>query len=171
MKSITKTLLSGAALCALAAAPAMARNVPHFNVTALHAGNVVNKTRIHSPGRQHLTYTFAVYSSVSIPASDLDKKVKVGGLVGTNAFGCGVSAKFKAPKKSTYGKVGIYTETYSDGCSSGPTVFYGQTYKLTNPAGEGHTDTFTSSMIYKFKNNGVKFKVTESVIFDLVIGE
>ena len=74
MKSITKTLLGGAALCALATAPAMAGNVPHFNVTALHAGNVVNKTRIHSPGRQHVTYTFAVYSSVSIPASDLDKR-------------------------------------------------------------------------------------------------
>jgi hypothetical protein len=37
-------------------------------------------------------------------------------------------------------------------------VFYGNTYKLTNPEGEGKTDTFVSTLIGKFENNGVKYK-------------
>ena len=50
MNAITQALLAGAALGALATAQAIAGNVPYFGITALHAGNVVHKTRMAKPG-------------------------------------------------------------------------------------------------------------------------
>ena len=45
MNRLTRTLLGGAALSALAAAPGMAQQKHSaFNLMALHAGRVVNKT-------------------------------------------------------------------------------------------------------------------------------
>jgi hypothetical protein len=154
MNYLTKALLGSVALCALATAPAMAEDVPDFHVTVLHAGNVVNKTVFHNPSRQHLTYTFGAYAS--IPA-ELDKKIKLGDLA---SWGCSSTGKAKITQKATYGKAGIYTETYSADCSGAGEVFYGNTYKLTNPAGEGKTDTFVSTLIGKFEKNGVKYKGT-----------
>jgi hypothetical protein len=155
MNNITKTLLGGAALCALATAPAMAGDVADFHVTALHAGNVVNKTTIHNQSRTHLTYTFAVYTY--IPA-ELNVKVKLSGT--GYSFGCSASEKAKITKQATYGKAGIDYETYSTGCGGAGEVYVVDTYKLTNPAGEGLTDHFTSSLIGKYENSGVKYKGT-----------
>lgn len=78
MNSITKTLLGGAALCALATAPATAEDTSAFPVTAVHAGHVVNKTRVHTPGRTHLTYTFGVYTYVLF-AEAYRKKIQFAG--------------------------------------------------------------------------------------------
>jgi hypothetical protein len=154
MNNLTNALLGSVALCALATAPAMAQDVPDFHVTVLHAGNVVNKTVFHDPSRQHLTYTFAAYAS--IPA-ELDKTIKLGTLA---SWGCSSTAKARITRKANYGKAGIYTETYSANCSGAGEVFYGNTYKLTNPAGEGKTDTFVSTLIGKFEKSGVKYKGT-----------
>ena len=144
MNAITQVLLAGAAFGALATAPALAAGAPHSNFTALHAGRVVNKTRIHNPARTHLTYTFSAYTT--IPASDLYKTVHVGIAYKFNSYSTVCSnprQKIKVfPKKTKYGRAGTYTETYSYGCASGPTVFYGPTYKLTDPAGEGRSDYF-----------------------------
>jgi hypothetical protein len=154
MNNLNKILLGGAAFSSLVTAAAMAQDVPDFHVTVLHAGNMVNKTVFHDPSRQHLTYTFGVYAS--IPA-ELDKKIKLGDLA---SWGCSATGKAKITQKATYGKAGIYTETYSANCGGAGEVFYGNTYKLTNPAGEGKTDTFVSTLIGKFENNGVKYKGT-----------
>jgi hypothetical protein len=82
--------------------------------------------------------------------------------------------KIKIPKKSTYAKLGhateTYTETYSEGCGS-PTVFYGDTYKLTNPAGEGQTDRFVSALIAKYENGGQEYKGTLYLDVSVAIGE
>ena len=64
MKNLNKTLLGGAALAAIAVAPAVAGNHPAFSFTALHGGRVVNKTKIHIQGSQHLAYTFSAYATV-----------------------------------------------------------------------------------------------------------
>ncbi len=170
MNNLAKTLLAGSALCALTTAPAMAQNVPAFPVTALHAGHVVNKTKLQVPGRQHLTYTFGV--STYIPA-ELDKKVKLLDTLykWTSSLNCPLSEKPKIKKKPIYGKVGFFTETYSEGCSSGPTVYYGNTYKLTNPEGEGKTDSFVSALIGKFQNNGVKYRGKLNLDVSVEIGE
>jgi hypothetical protein len=162
MNSITKTLLGGVAFGALATAPAIAGgiNVPPFHVTALYAGKAVNKTKVHNPPHQ-CRYSTCITDSVStyVPASDLDKKVN---LIYTfykfdsNSTLCSQPReKIKVvPKKTQYAKVGAATATYSEGCASGPTTFYGDNYKLTNPAGEGQTDSFVSTLIGKIKYNG-----------------
>ena len=172
MNDITKTLLAGTAFCALATAPAVAGDAPHFNITALHAGNLVNKTRLYDPGRQHLTYTFAV--STYIPASDLHKTVRLPGGYKWNSNSTVCSSPREkpkvVPKKTEYGKTGIYTETYSLGCASGPTVFYGATYELTNPDGEGKTDYFVSRLIGTFKNSHGKYKGTMNIDVTVNIG-
>jgi hypothetical protein len=157
MNNLTKILLGGAAFGALATAPALAGDVPDFHVTLLHAGNVVNKTVFHDPGHQHLTYT--AIASATIPA-ELDKKIKLGTLA---SWGCSSTQKAKIKQQATYGKVGIYTETYSASCSGAGEVFYGNTYKLTNSAGEGKIDTFVSTLIGKFEKNGVKYKGTLNI--------
>ena len=50
MDKITQTLLGGAALCALATAPAMAGDAPNLRVFALHGGHVIHKTRLTKTG-------------------------------------------------------------------------------------------------------------------------
>jgi hypothetical protein len=166
MNAIIQTLLAGAAFGALATAPALAGDVPPFHITALHAGHVVGKTGIHHAGRTHVTSTIEV--STSIPASDLDKKIKLGVFVD-----CSGKYKFKITKKATYGKAGIYAMTQSEACvgSSGGDMGYGNTYKLTNPKGEGKTDSFVSSVFGKFEYKGVKYKFTENVEYDIAIGD
>ena len=86
---------------------------------------------------------------------------------------CSGKYKFKIAKKATYGKAGIYAMTQSEACigSSGGDMGYGNTYKLTNPDGEGKTDSFVSSVFAKVEYNGVKYKFTENVEYEFTIGE
>lgn len=160
MNTLIRTLLGSTALCVLATAPAVAGSAPKFHVTALHRGRVVNKTRLQNPVRGHFTYTFGVYTYVS--SASLNKTVTL-----TSSFykfdsSCSfvTPVRVKAPKKSEYGKIGWTTETYSDVCTPGPNVFYGNTYKLTNPDGKGHTDHFVSTQIFQVKRNNRKYKGT-----------
>jgi hypothetical protein len=168
MNSITKTLLVGAAFCALATVPAVAGDAPDMHVVALHPGHqTVLKTRMHKGGVTHTTSTISV--STSVPASDLHKKVELDATV--FAFFCGRSGKVKITKKATYGKAGIFTMTTGQTCDGVSQVFYGNTYKLTNPEGEGKTDSFVSSAISKFEYKGTKYKGTLNLDVNVAIGE
>jgi hypothetical protein len=73
--------------------------------------------------------------------------------------------KPRITKKPIYGKVGFFAEAYSNGC-----VAYGDTYKLTDPAGEGKTDSFVSSLIIKFQSGGVKYRGKLNVDVGVEIG-
>jgi hypothetical protein len=167
MNAINKTLLAGAAFCALATAPALAGDVPPFHVTMLHGGHVVGKTGFHHAGRTHVTSTISLSSS--IPASDLDKKVKLATMY--TYIDCSKPSKSKITKKPTYGKAGFYSETFSGGCSNGGSTYYGNTYELTNPNGEGKVDSFVSTLIGKVEYQGAKYKVTTNLDYDIEIGE
>lgn len=172
MNKLTQALLTGAALCALMAAPAVAGDTPAFHVSMLHGGKVINKTKFHIPGAQRLTYTFGIYSSIS--SSSLDEKIKLNGgnlIFGTDVFGCGnptTKIKFDL-KKTIYGKGGKYTETYSDGMCGHPTVHYGLTYKLTDPNGQGHTDELGIAASGKIQQGGTKYKVKLTYDFTVEI--
>lgn len=158
MNTITQALLGGAALLALATSQGSANNLSPFHVTALHAGRMVNKTRIHRPGRIDITYTIS--TSTHVPASDLGVTVKLGvtyykwnsqTVSGAYTICSNPKQKIKlSTKKTAYAKLGTSTETYSYGCTSGPTVFHGDTYDLFNKAGFGQTDHFVSTLIGKF---------------------
>lgn len=170
MHNLTRTLLSGTALAALAAAPSVAGNAPKFHVQALHAGKQVNKTVLHSPVGGHTTYTIGV--STYVPPSALHKTVPLALTFykwSSSAECSNPRQKIKAPKKSLYGKIKTGTETYSLGCSA-PTVFYGDSYKLTDPSGEGKTDNFVSVLYGWYENAGIKYKGTLYLDVSVAIG-
>ena len=170
MNKLAKALLSSTALTALACAPAVAGSAPAFHFRALHGGRVVNKTKMPNHGAAHITYTFGIYTD--IPSSDFRKTVKLTSTFVTFSGMCslGSAVKMKAPKKSEYGKIGIVAETYTNRCAF-PVVVYGNTYKLTDSAGEGHTDHFVSSRIYKFANGSTKYKGTLNLDVSVDIGQ
>lgn len=153
MNNLTKTLLGGAALSALAAAPALAHHAPQFHIQALHAGKRVNKTKIHNQRALHITYTLGIYTA--IPAAVHKAVPLVLTFYKWNTYSDAAlctepKQKIKAQRKSLYGKVRTATETYSFGndCSY---VFYGDTYTLIDPSGAGQTDSFVSTLYGRFK--------------------
>jgi hypothetical protein len=161
-------LLTGAALCALGAAPAMAQPThPATHITALHAGHVVNKTNLHDLlgcGRRcSQTYKYGVYTSQ--PADAPPKTHLYGTYYRWNSAPNGYYTLCSNPKqhiqvgkKSVYAKINKGIETYSYGCPSGPTVFYGD--RWTNGTGvTGDVDTFNSLLIGRFKGpSGEEYK-------------
>lgn len=162
MNNLTKTLLGGVAIAALASVPATAAGHRHpaFHVQALHAGHAVNKTKIMNNGATHITYTFGVYSYQSASAPKNTHLVNTYYKWNSNGTTCSApKMKIKAPKKSVYAKIGTASETYSLGCPSGPTVYLGDTW--SNKSGvAGNTDTFRSVLTGKFKNGSTKYKGT-----------
>ncbi|HEY3638776.1 MAG TPA: hypothetical protein VGK90_11545 [Rhizomicrobium sp.] len=157
MDKITQTLLGGAALCALATAPAMAGGAPNLHVFALHDGHVIHKTRLTKTGHREDCSRLCTLTAIStaVPASDLHSVVKLAATYYTyydSGSFCNSSEKQKvklAKMKTQYAKLGTSTETYSGYCSTAPTVFYGDTYDLTKKSGEGKTDSFVSTLIGK----------------------
>ncbi len=173
MNELTKALLGGVALSAVAASFASAHDAPKFHLQALHAGKQVNKTALHNQNGTHLTYTFAVYTYVA--SSEIHKTVP---LIYTyyrwTYSGCtsGPPVRVRAPKKSEYGKIGIATETYTGICGPGiKSVFYGNTYKLTNPKGDGKTDGFVATQIFKYRNGSKNYKGTLNLDVKVTIEE
>lgn len=179
MDRLTKTLLGGAALSALIAAPAVAGHAPNFHVQALHAGKRVNKTKMHSQTTGHVTYTISAYTSV--PASDLRQSVPLtvtfykwnaySGYSCSNSDLQPAKDKLKVQKKSMYGKVRAATETYSFHCVYGPTAFYGDAYELKDTSGFGQTDHFRSTLYGKFRTSDRrKYKGTLNLNVSVTIG-
>jgi len=175
MNNLTKALLGSAAITAFATAPAMAaRPHPAFSMTALHAGKFVNKTKMHNPKAGHITYTFSVYSDISF-AQFYQNKQLLGTFYKWNSYST-VCSNPKShirvdPKKTTYGRASVGTETYSQGCPSGPTKYYGAFYKITDPDAAGHTDFVHSSITGKFKNSNGTYKGTLNTNYTLAISD
>lgn len=158
---MTKTiLLASVAALALNVGSASAAKHPGMHVTAMHAGKQVNKSKLHNQGASHITYTFGVYTYQ--PANAAAKTHLGGTFYKWNNSGSICSTpkmSIKAPKKSVYAKIGTLGQTYSIGCSSGPTTFYGDLW--TNKTGvAGNTDTFRSVLKGKFHNGSAKYKGT-----------
>ncbi len=164
MNELDRTLLSSAAAGALMAAPAMAQSAhPAFRITALHEGHMVNKTKKQTNGTCHRdcsTTTFGVYSYQPANAPKKTHLIYTYYRWNSSFTLCSKPKQHViAPKKSIYAKIGTATETYSEGCPSGPTVFYGDTW--TNKTGvAGETDTFLSKLVGHYKVNGNKYKGT-----------
>ncbi len=173
MNALTKTLLGGVAISALAIVSAAAKNDPGISVSALHAGRVVNKTKVHNHGAMHITYTFSVYSTVAFNDYFKNKKALLGTFYKWNSYSTLCSnPKQKVTfdsKKTQYGKIGPATETYSFGCPSGATVFYGAKYKITDPDAKGHADHFVVHNKGTFNNSRGKYKGTLNLDTTLTI--
>ena len=171
MNNITKTLLGGVAFAALAAAPAVAApKHPAFHVTAAHVGGkVVNKSKVNNHGAQHIVYTFGVYTYQSASNhSPVNLAYTFYKWNSYSSFCTTPKMKMKVTKKTTYGKAKAGTETYSEGCPSGPTVFHGVVY--TNVSGtSGQTDTALSDLKGKFKNSRGKYKGDLNIVSSIFL--
>jgi len=149
--TIKGLLLAGASLATFGASAAYAERAPTIHVAALHPGHAVVKTPMHSSKVSNLTSTFLVYSSVST-AADYKVKTKLiytyyayydsGSFCGTSN---GKTKVILSTKSTAYAKLGTSTESYSEGCGT-PTVFYGDTYKLTTKSAVGQVDSFVSDL-------------------------
>lgn len=174
MNNLTKALLGSVGLSVLAAVPATAHpKHPAMHLTALHEGKAVNKTRLHNQGATHVTYTFGVYSYIPFAEYYRHKLPLRGSFYKWNNSGtlCSMpDQKIRVdPKKTTYGRASIITETYSIGCPSGPTTFYGVAYKITDPNAEGQTDEVHVILKGKFHNGSKKYRGTLNLDLNLTI--
>jgi hypothetical protein len=169
MNYLAKSLLSGAAVSALASASAMGathvgtNHIMSPNVSALHAGNFVNKSKVHDPKATKLTYTYAEYSNY-VYSSDIGQSVQ---LLDTywkwNSSGniCSIpKTKIKVTKQASYGTV--TTGTYTESFTSCVIVFHGDNYDWGG-GNAGGTDTFSSKMKSKFIYDGSKYKGTINI--------
>ena len=168
MNNLTKTLLGGVALTALAASPAFAAKVhPTMHVTAAHGGKAVNKTNMHNQKAGHITYTFSIFTSASASSHSPVNLAQTFYKWNSYSTLCSTpKMKMKVNKKTTYGKAKAGTETYSFGCASGPTVFHGVVY--TNKTGtSGQTDVANSDLKGTFKNSRGKYKGNLNIISNI----
>src|SRR5579862_6798773 len=169
MNAITQSLLAGAALGALITAPVMAVPAhPAMIITALHMGKQANKTNVRSPcttsTHYKCDYTYSVYTTQS--ASAPRKTHLYATFYKWNSAPNGAwtlcsnpKQRLKVPKRSKYARIDGGTETYSYGCPSGPTTFYGDLW--TNKTGvAGNVDTFVSSLKGKVKGPYQTYKVS-----------
>ena len=159
--TIKGILLAGAALCTISIAPALASSAPKVAIAAARTGGVV-KTAMHAKTASALTYTFSVYTGVSVSTA-YKVKTNLGATFYTwlsNDSLCQQPAKeklsFPSGKKTTYAKLSAGVETYSEGCGA-PTKFYGTVYYLDKRHAANQTDTFQSDLKAKFKNGGAKY--------------
>ena len=157
--TLKKILYAGAALCTISAAPAFARNAPSVAVVALHAGHAVMKTQMHTPGKNHISSTGSAFSTIAASKKTVKLIYTYYTYLSSGSF-CNIQAKQKvklSTKKTKYAKLGTSTESYSEGCGT-PTVFYGDTYKLTAKKAPKNPDTFVSTLIGKgFHYEGEKY--------------
>jgi hypothetical protein len=172
MNNLTRALLGSAALCALTNTPAAAQaHQPNIHVTALHAGRSVNKTkRYHCKAHSH-TSSCRLYVYTDVSASDYRKRVWLAMTYykfnNSSMLCSSPETEIKAYKKSTYGRIRTGTETYSFGCPSGPTKFYGDIYELKDPSGFGQTDNFESLMTGTVHVHGGTYK--DRLILDVLV--
>jgi hypothetical protein len=173
--TIKGILFAGAALCAIATAPALAATAPKVAIFALHPGSAHVKTiRIHNKATEHTTVTLATTTSVSTAA---DYKVKTPLYDTYYHWGTGSSPcsgiypeKITAStKKTAYAKIGTGVETFSTGetgCSSTDT-YYGATYDLSTKSGVGKTDSFSTSLTAKLKDGKTTYDL--DLVLDIAV--
>jgi len=160
MNNLTIALLGGVSATALIAVSASAGTVNHMtgqHVQALHAGKVINKSKMQNRGATKIYSTLSVFTYA--PASS-KKQELLGTFYKYNNSGdlCSTpkKSKIKADKKSVYGKVATGSITYYEGCSGAQPTFYGDYW--TNKKGKsGQTDTFQSVLTASFTNGGAKY--------------
>jgi hypothetical protein len=174
--TIKGILLSGAAMCTLSIAPALAASAPKIVAVAAHPGHVHVKTSLHAGKASHLTSTISVFTSISASTAykvktPLDATFYT--FFDSGSF-CNSSQKEKAvltTHKTKYAKLKTGVETLTGYCSTAATKFYGDVYKLKSKKAVGKTDTFTSTL--KGKNihyNGSVYDIDLNLDVSVAIG-
>jgi hypothetical protein len=173
--SFGKTLLAGAALCALATAPALA-SAPSFHLAGttaraitMHNGSMHSKTDVRDPGYTNFTETVTFAGTIS-ETGFYKNPVLVWAEVWLYSS-CGTAVpneKGKVAKKAAHGKVAAGTSTgTATGCTNGTVyTFIGPVYTLKSKTAT--SDSFTFDL--DAKAPGIKYKLKLVGNTNLTIG-
>jgi hypothetical protein len=162
--SFGKTLLAGAALCALATAPALA-SAPNFHLAGMtarsitmHNGSMHSKSAIRDPGYTNFTETVTFAGTISETGFYKNPVLAWAEIWLYSSCGAAVpNEKGKAVVKPKNGKVsaGSLTGTAS-GCTNGTVyTFIGPVYELKSKTAT--SDSFTFDL--DAKAPGIKYKL------------
>jgi hypothetical protein len=160
----SKLLMAGAAICALATAPAFAAKAPNIHL-AFHGGTTLAKTSHHIGKTSNFTETATFSGSISTSA-DYKTKVVVLGETWYSSTNCTQPTKEKwkpLPKKTAYAKISQSTSTGSiGGCTGTVFTFHDINYDLTKKNAVGKTDSFTGDLVAK-KFEGYNLKLIANI--------
>ncbi len=145
--SFTKTLLTGAAIGALCAAPALARTAPNIHLAGIASKAKMttkgshSKTDVANPNYTNLTQTVSFFNSLSF-AADTEVPVLLFGETWQDTNTCTPPAHEHAsyPHRTAAAKINHGTSTGpTSACPNSTFTFYGPLYTLENNTG---TDSF-----------------------------
>lgn len=152
--SYTKTLLAGAALCALCAAPALARTAPsiHLATSGFDSPSklVHVKSNAGADKTGHLTLTYSF--SASLSSADYKVPVQFIQYTWQDTATCIPPAnegmKITKSKKDMTAKIGVGTSTGpTSACPSSTFTFYGPLYELKSKTAT--SDSFKAALVAK----------------------
>ena len=164
----TKTFLSGAALCALATAPALAAHTPKLVTVRAKAtmaggvGGVYHKTDIRDPlrGKNTSTFVFTIHETYTLGEATWYNVTGVTApwtwVTSTGGTGCTVLGGKLKVGLAKHGVTGKFTTSATVTCSDAIQGFgpvYAPTYKLTSKTAT--KDHFTGKLT--LKSNGNKY--------------
>lgn len=165
--TLTNTLLTGAALCALSAVPAVTFAAPHMHIAGVDnlarqkAGAMHMKTsRAHNDVTD---YTYTITFSYALPP--LNTKTMLWGETWQDTNTCVPPKReyLKIPKKTKVAEISIGTSTGSTAtCPNTNFTFYGPVYDLMKSAKH---DSFFSTLIAK-KYSGYNLTLGVLTILD-----
>jgi hypothetical protein len=150
--TLAKTLLAGAAFCALCTAPALALAAPHLhmvgaedNILKVKPGSLHTKTNRTQPGIQDVTYTLTL--SGSLPPLKTPTLLWAYTWQDTNTCIPPKKEGLTFPKKDKVAKISVGTSTGpTSACPSSTFTFYGPMYDLKKKASG---DSFTAILAAK----------------------
>jgi hypothetical protein len=150
--TLAKTLLAGAAFCALCTAPALSLAEPHIHIAGVDnlarqkAGAIHMKTnRVHDD-LTDITYTITF--TYTLPP--LKKKTMLWGETWQDTESCTPpkNESLTVPKKTKYAKISVGTSTGpTSACPDSTFTFYGPVYDLKTMPKNG--DSFFSNLVAK----------------------
>lgn len=150
--TLAKTLLAGAAFCALCTAPALTLAAPQLhlvgsdNLLKVKPGSIHMKSSHAKPGISDITYTLTL--SGSLPP--LKTKTLLWGYTWQDTNTCipPKNESLTVPKKTKVAKISVGTSTgATSACPSSTFTFYGPVYDLKKTAKKG--DSFQSVLAAK----------------------
>ncbi len=151
--TFAKTLLAGAAICALCTAPAMTLAAPKLHLAGaednrlkVKPGSTHMKTNRAQPGITDVTYTLTL--SGSLPPVKQATLLWAYTWQNTNTCIPPKKESLAVPAKTKYAKITVGTTTgATSACPSSTFTFYGPDYKLKKSPKNG--DSFLADLIAK----------------------
>lgn len=147
--SYTKTLLAGAAICALCTTPALARTAPSIHLAGIDSKAKAHIKNIIKPDITHITETIT-FSAFLSASADYKLPVLLWGETWQDTATCipPSDERGRFPQRTAVAKISVGTSTGpTSACPSSTFTFYGPIYDLT--AKNATSDSFSGTVTAK----------------------